>query len=187
MHFLELPDIGEAEWFWDTSLLPGWTVGWRFGRQANGAVVVRELSIKPEEDPKLKREAERGDVEALVALFTAPVPDGGITSRLLHRLKWRAERIETQRMVETGLSSPPPRTEVKERRPRRGRPPLHRDEWYERLAAAYNRLKPGKKHRLARKFNLSPAAMRSAIRRCREKGLLEPTQQGVAAPRLEPK
>jgi len=143
-----------AEWYFD----------YRLGTTRDGRLVIRELHIKP-----LKR--------SLADAF-APVPQGGITARLLRRLPLGAELRYARTVVVTQDPSPTPKGPADSGTRRRpGRPASKPLSHYKRVSDRYKVLAkaraPHPAKTLAEEFGYTRDGMRAVLYRCRNKlGLL---------------
>jgi hypothetical protein len=171
-----------------------WVAAYRITVQ-DGAVVVGEVRVFPREED---RWSLPGTWSAEVLGIKAPVPRGGITSRLLRRVRVGAHhRIADAVLRRDADWVPMPLALERQRPPGAGRP-RKPDLWYARLAQAYARALHAGSARpildVARAKHLPPARVRDAIYRARGRGLLsraqlpgQEGQQGQKGGRLTPK
>lgn len=164
---------------WAEVPLGPWRVAYRAGLDGR-RVVISEIRIYPGE---AGQPPGRWSADELGAL--APTPAGGITARLLRQInvgkhaaaisQFRTEDVA--RLLDRGHVVPKARAiHVSPRRSTRGRPPLP-DSFYLELAKRYSALcgagETAPIVTIARERSLPASSIRSAIARCRQRGLVD--------------
>ena len=166
---------------WATVEIEGWRLAYRAGLSGR-KVVISEIRIYPAES---RQSPGRWSGEEL-GVF-APMPAGaGITARLLRRIRVGAHAAAVRQfdpaavaeIAQRGYALPTAKPAPKS--PGRngpGRPPLP-PEYYERLAERYSDICRSGRGRdvnqtIARERGCSASMIKSAIARCRTRGLLE--------------
>ncbi|HEX9710690.1 MAG TPA: hypothetical protein VGB42_12095, partial [Candidatus Thermoplasmatota archaeon] len=185
----ELGDGGFRDAWFEAPLAPGWTVAYRLVRQGS-AVVVGEVRVFPHE---LGRESVPGCWSAEVLGAQATVPPGGLTARLLRRLRigahYRVAAEAFDRLAEDAVLGEDARAAVglaklPQRPPGPSRPGRPRGLGLRaaRLARAYVELVARGSVRpvaeLAPRVRLTPSQVRDALRDARERGYLTSPGQG---------
>jgi len=190
----------------------GWIAAYRLVPQ-DGRPVLAELRIFHRDDDvevfMSGRDQRLTDVEAGEWLaetkgFEAPVPPGGLTARMVKKVRpgdFIADATEVMRMMELnwnealvhadggilrryGFTREAPRAKE-----RRGRPPAHDDSWYADLAQDYTRIIESGNARspvkqLAKERGYTPNSMSRLINRARDRGMLKGSHPGKAGGQL---
>ena len=196
----------------EVPLTDGWVAAHRLVPQ-NGRPVLAELRIFHRDEQRAPSvdgvvddayHYEAGEWAAETEGFGAPVPDGGLTARMVKAVKagaflddatehmremeraWGKEVVHEEGGVLSRHGFTAGSSQSKERR---GRPPSHRDIWYAILARDYCRIINAGNHKrpvkeLAAARGYKAQSMSRLLNQAREKGMLTPTPPGRAGGQL---
>lgn len=158
---------------WAQTVIDGWRIAYRVGLSKRRPVI-SEMRLYPAED---RQPMGKWSAEELGIL--APVPDGGITARLLRRITLgqhfaaiqQVDQKDLRAAAERGWLLPPKRPKQRSL-PRRGRPQLP-EGFYLELVKQYQRLVRGGDRSpcltIANERGWKPERVRSAIARYRRR------------------
>lgn len=155
---VKLPTVTERTDFPADSPDPAWSVSIRVGRDVKGRMVIGRVEIKP----ALRSLADVG----------RPLPEGGITTKILRSLKLSMDRREAGAWVAMDAARMTRKSPTG-----RGRPRVYSDAFYRKFAGAHQQLCRKRSDRvvpeLATTFGLTVGATHKMVRRCRDRGLID--------------
>lgn len=163
-------DFARGDGWYETSIDRHWRVAYRLVRQ-RGRLKLAELRVFPVETKLPARQPGEWSVTDLGD--KAHVPDAGVTTSLLRKLRLREDRNAAARAITETRKHPRIRQAEELSRPgRRGRPPAY----WANLAAAYVQACSSSSMRpvedLAPAYGITASQMRDKIHETRKKGFL---------------